>query len=471
VIRRAIIALAACLAAILLATMTAAGAGTLELRRAGASPSLSAPSMGRSVAALGEFTLDGNQAVAVGAPDADGGRGSVTIVLDVYGGRAGPPRGRRIRFVGVARGEHLGAAVAGGGDVNGDGFPDLLVGAPDASPYGRRDAGAVWVIFGVPAPGRVELARLRPEQGYEIVGAAPGDHLGAAVAVDRDFSGDGHDDMVLGAPGAQGGRGAVYGIDSVLRSETLDLRHLPPERGFAITGAPPGAHFGTSVAAGGYQNGSPYAALVGGAPGAYGGRGAAYVVWGRTSGSPGVRLGTPGTGYEVRGADPEDHAGASVAAIGSVDHNGVTNIAVGAPNAWVSARGGRAGAVLVVLGYDLAGLVRPSFTIEGVHVGDRTGASLGGGVGSPNEAAEVVIGAPGASFSARGAGAAYVLKGGAISGSVNLYRLPGGSYRVDGARTGAHAGVAVAEIEGGGLAALVGSPGAGRRGAGAFLVR
>ncbi len=469
-IRRATIVLAACLSATLALAVAATGAGKLELRHAGASPSLRAPSMGTSVAALGEFTLDGHQAVAIGAPDAGGGRGSVTIVLDVPGGRSGPPQGRRIRFFGVQRGERLGAAVAGGGDVNGDAFPDLLVGAPDASPYGRRDAGAVWVIFGVPAPGRIELTKLRPEQGYEIVGAAPGDHLGAAVAIDRDFSGDGHDDMILGAPGAQGGRGAVYGIDSVLRSETLDLRHLSPERGFAITGAPPGAHFGASVAAGGYQNGSPYAALVGGAPDAYGGRGAAYVVWGQTSGSPGVRLGTAGTGYEVRGMDPEDHAGAAVAAIGSVDHNGVTNIAVGAPNAWVSARGGRAGAVLVVLGYHLSGLVQPSFTIEGVHVGDRTGASLGGGAGSPSEPTEVVIGAPGASFSARRAGAVYVLKGAAISGSVNLYNLPGGSYRVDGAHTGDHAGAAVAELDGGGLDALVGSPGGGRRGAGAFLV-
>jgi hypothetical protein len=449
-----------------------ADASLIARRGAGASPSLRAPSMGTSVAALGEFTLDGHQAVAVGAPGAGAGRGSVTIVLDVFGGRSGPPHGRRIRFFGAQAGEHLGAALAGGGDVSGAGFPDLVVGAPDASPYGRRGAGAVWVLFGVPAPGRIELTKLRPEQGYEIVGAAPGDHLGAAVAIDRNFSGDGHDDMILGAPGAQRGRGAVYGIDSVLNSETLDLRHLSPERGFAITGAPAGAHFGASVAAGGYQNGSPYAALVGGAPGAYGGRGAAFVVWGRPSGSPGVRLGIPGTGYEVEGADPEDHAGAAVAAIGSVHRNGVTNIAIGAPNAWVSARGGRAGAVLVVLGYDLSGVVKPSFTIEGVHVGDRTGAALGGGDGSTEVPAGLVIGAPGASFSAKRAGAVYVLAGAALYGSVDLYRLSGVSYRVDGAGQGYHAGTSVAEFHGGGgLGALFGSPGGGRRGAGVFLVR
>lgn len=466
------IAIAAFSCTILSGGLAAAGAGELVLRGAGVSPSLRAPGMGASVAGLGEFTLDGHQAVALGAPDAGGGRGSVTIVLDVSKTRSptGAPRGTRIRFVGAQRGERFGAALAGGGDVNGDAFPDLVVGAPDACPDGRRHAGAVWVIFGVPAPGRIELSRLRPEQGYEIIGAAPGDHLGAAVAIDRDFSGDGHEDMILGAPGAQGGRGVVYGIDSVLRSETLDLRHLPAMRGFAITGAPAGAHFGASVAAGGYQNGDAYAELVGGAPGADGGRGAAYVVWGRPSGSPGVRLGTPGVGYEVRGLDPEDHVGAAVAAIGDVNHDGATDIAIGAPNAWISARGGRAGEVLVVLGGNRSGVVSPSYTIEGVHVGDRTGAALGGGNGSPSEPPELVIGAPDASFSARRAGAVYVLRGAAINESVNLYRLPGGSYRVDGARESDHAGAAVAELHGGGLDALVGAPGGGRRGAGAFLV-
>jgi FG-GAP repeat len=467
--RASIIAVALSVAAIT-GMVPEVGAGELELRGAGASPSLRAPSMGASVAGLGEFTLDGHQAVAVGAPGGGQDRGAVTIVLDVSGGRSGPPRGTGIRFVGEQRGERFGAALAGGGDVNGDGFPDLVVGAPDASPYGRRDAGAVWVIFGVPAPGAIELTKLRPEQGYEIVGAAPGDHLGAAVAIDRDFSGDGHEDIVIGAPGAQGGRGAMYGIDSVLRSETLDLRHLPATRGFAVTGAPAGARFGASVAAGGYQNGDPYAELVGGAPGAYGGRGAAYVVWGRPSGGPGVRLGTPGTGYEVQGLDPEDHAGAAVATIGEINHDGASDIAIGAPNAWIRGRN-RAGEVLVVLGGDYSGLIPASYAIEGVHAGDRTGSSLGGGLGTPGVRAGLVIGAPGASFSAQRAGAAYVLSGSGLGRNVDLYRLSGPSFRMDGARAGDEAGASVAEFNGGSLDALIGSPGGGSRGAGAFVAR
>lgn len=433
---------------------------------------------GITVTALGEFTLDGHPAMAVGAPHAAGERGAVMILLDVRlprGGHTSLPRGTAIRIVGERRGERFGAALTGGADVNGDDFPDLIVGAPDASPDGRRHAGAVWVIFGVPAPGTVELPVLRPDQGYEIDGAHAGDHLGAAVASDRDFSGDGHSDLVLGAPGANGGAGAAYAIDSQLRSETIDLRRLSPAQGFAITGAQRGAHLGAAVGAGGYQNGDAYSEMVLGAPDAGGGRGAAYVVYGRPAGSGGVHLGSPGSGYVVNGVNPEDHAGAAVAALGDVNHDGYTDIAVGAPNAWVRGRGfpGRPGAVEVVLGGPHAGAVAPAYELAGVSNGDLTGAALAGGDGSTTTPPQLTIGAPGASFSARTAGAVFVLGAAALEAkSLDLYRLGGvggSGYRLDGARQDDRAGSSVADLLGAPLDAIVGAPGGGRRGAGAFL--
>jgi glycosylphosphatidylinositol phospholipase D len=457
------------------------------VRLAGASPravpSLRVRGTGIAVAALGQFTLDGRPAVAVGAPHAAGDRGAVTIMLDLRlpaGGHASLPRGASIRIVGERRGDHLGAAMAGGGDVNGDGFPDLVVGAPDASPGGRRHAGEVWVLFGVPAPGAEELSKLRPEQGYEIDGAHAGDHLGAAVAIDRNFSGNGHDDLILGAPGAYGGSGAAYGIDNALRSPTIDLRKLTPAEGFAVAGAPPGAHLGAAVAAGGYQNGDAYAELLIGAPDAYHGRGMAYVVWGRPRGAGNVRVGASGMGYAVSGVNPDDHAGAAVAAIGDIDHDGATDIAVGAPSAWVRGRGypGRPGAVEIVIGGPHSGVVAPTYAIEGVHNGDLTGAALAGDDGSTTSPAQLTIGAPGASFSARTAGAVYVISGAALAAKrLDLYRLGGSSYRLDGARADDHAGSSVADLleESSrgvemSLGAVIGAPGGGERGAGAFLV-
>lgn len=436
-------------------------------------------SAGLTVAALGEFTLDGHPAVAVGAPHAAGDRGAVRILLDVRlpaAGHASLPHGTAIRIVGERRGDHFGAALTGGGDVNGDDFPDLIVGAPDASPDGRRHAGAVWVIFGVPAPGAVELPVLRPDQGYEIDGAHAGDHLGAAVAIDRDFSGDGHSDLVLGAPGAYAGAGAAYAIDSQLRSETIDLRRLAPAQGFAITGAPRGARLGAAVAPGGYQNGDAYAEMILGAPDAGGGRGAAYVVYGRPTGSTGVHLGAPGVGYVVNGVNPEDHAGAAVAALGDVNHDGYTDIAVGAPNAWVRGRGfpGRPGAVEIVLGGPHSGAVAPAYELEGVNNGDLTGAALAGGDGSTTTSPQLTVGAPGASFSARTAGAVYVLGAAALEAkSLDLYRLGGvggSGYRLDGARQDDRAGSSVADLLGVPLGAVIGAPGGSQRGAGAFLV-
>jgi glycosylphosphatidylinositol phospholipase D len=485
-IRKALFTLSAVVVTALAISAPGLGAGVVRLASASprSVPSLRVAGAGVTVAALGQFTLDGRQAVAIGAPHAAGGRGSVTIELDLKlpaGGHASLPHGGVIRIVGESRGDHLGAAMAGGGDVNGDGFPDLVVGAPDASPFGRRHAGAVWVLFGVPAPGAEELSKLRPEQGYEIVGAHAGDRLGAAVAIDRNFSGNGHDDMILGAPGAYGGSGVAYGIDNALRSPTIDLRHLSPREGFAITGAPPGAHLGAAVAPGGYQNGDAYAELLLGAPDAYGGRGAAYVVWGRPTGSSGVRLGAPGTGYAVDGVNPDDHAGAAVAAIGDVNHDGATDIAVGAPTAWVRGRGypGRPGAVEIVLGGNHSGVVAPAYAVEGVHNGDLTGASLGGGDGATSAPPQLVIGAPGAGFSARGAGAVYVLSATALaSKGLDLYRLGGSSYRLDGARQDDRAGSSVADLleetalgQETSLGAVIAAPGGAERGADAFLVR
>jgi hypothetical protein len=425
-----------------------------------------------AVGSLGQFTLDGRPAVAVGYPLAEHGRGEMQLTVDVRAKRAGKPAGRTISFVGERPGDHLGASLAGGADVNGDGFPDVIMGAPDASPDGRRRAGEVWVFFGTPDPGAFPLSLMSDYQGYEIIGAHAGDRLGAAVAIDRDFDGDGHSDLILGAPGADGGTGVVYGIRGELKSPTIDLAKLTGSQGFAIAGAPRGGHFGAAVAPGGYQDNSAYAGILAGAPDAYGGRGAAYVVYAPQPGASRVRLGSRGQGYKIVGGRPGDHAGAGVAAIGDINHDGYTDVAVGAPGAAYSGRG-HPGVVAIILGgkrtrtIDLGGY-SPGFIIGGVHDGDQTGAALAGGDGSVKAVPALLIGAPGASFSRAGAGAAYALVGKAIRGSDNLYRdLLGRSYRLDGRATDDHVGSSLAEFIGGPIGSMiVGSSGAG---AGAWL--
>ena len=104
-------------------------------------------------------------------------------------------------------GEHaragVGTAVAGAGDVNGDGLADVLVGSPRTDPFGRADAGVAYVVFGGPRVERLDLALLG-QRGYRIAGAAADDRLGNAVAGLGDVSGDGRADLVVGSPRADG---------------------------------------------------------------------------------------------------------------------------------------------------------------------------------------------------------------------------------------------------------------------------
>ena len=108
----------------------------------------------------------------------------------------------------------LGTAVAPAGDVNGDGIDDLIVGAPRHDAGNATNAGAAWVVFGT-GEGDLERGSVVAAAGFQIVGAAPFDTAGSAVAGIGDVNGDGLDDVLVGAPLADAaGRvdaGAAYG--------------------------------------------------------------------------------------------------------------------------------------------------------------------------------------------------------------------------------------------------------------------
>jgi hypothetical protein len=123
-----------------------------------------------------------------------------------------------VRFTGASSGDLLGASVCDSADVNGDGFADLLLGAPGTETEYGVESGCVHVIYGASnnLPANFDLAtHAAGPAGYTICGAEEGGCLGTAVASAGDVNQDGFDDMLLGAGGSDGAAYILPGSDNL----------------------------------------------------------------------------------------------------------------------------------------------------------------------------------------------------------------------------------------------------------------
>ena len=141
-----------------------------------------------------------------GAPDASVLRPSAGAVSIFFGAAVMDTElAPGATLVGGSLGANL-CQVAAGGDLDGDGAQDLLLGAPTAQ-EGSVSPGVAHVVFG-PVEGNFDLSK----NGVRLPGERDGDRAGSALMGAGDVNGDGFDDILVGAfdyPGAQG-RGAVY---------------------------------------------------------------------------------------------------------------------------------------------------------------------------------------------------------------------------------------------------------------------
>lgn len=165
-------------------------------------------------------------------------------------------RGFRIR--GAAPYDIKAGGIAGAGDVNGDGYDDVLVGALYADGNARRSAGSSFVVFGG-SSADVDLAALGA-RGFRVDGAEDFDNSGASVAGAGDVNGDGLDDVLIGAPGAEACDRKDSGVSYVVlggSTTDVDLADLG-DRGFGIDGSPR-ERLGDLVAGAGDVNGDGFA--------------------------------------------------------------------------------------------------------------------------------------------------------------------------------------------------------------------
>ena len=306
---------------------------------------------GRAVNAAGDINGDGFDDIILSSIDAESngspfaGRSYVvfgkrtfdaTVELATLNGENG------FKILGADGDDYSGQSVSGAGDIDGDGFGDLLIGAPNAGPAGRDYSGVTYLFFGK-ARGfdpRLNLATFDRNDGSVIVGAAGGDYAGAAVAAAGDFNRDGLDDMVIGAHGADP-NGESSGIAYILFGSaarfdpTVDLATLESSGGVRIGGENSDHLFGSAVAGGGDINGDGFDDVIIGAEGADQNgtsSGAAYVIFGHAALAPEIDLADLDgrTGFKLAGENSADFFGASVATAGDVNGDGLDDVIIGA---------------------------------------------------------------------------------------------------------------------------------------------
>jgi len=324
---------------------------------------------------VGDLNGDGFTDGAVSLPSAKGGKGVTFVVYGTAEGIAQDFDVNRLRFFngnngslgtvfyGVAANDQSGSDFSGAGDINGDGFGDLLIGAKDADANGVRNSGQTYVVFG-------SQEGLGPEfnlknltysgggdgsQGFVVNGIGAHDLSGSTVTSIGDFNADGIDDFAVAAAHADtdanrknsGQTFVVYG-NSEFEAE-LDLASLRSAnggdgtQGLVINGVRKHDLAGSHVAGGDF-NADGVADLLVSAynadPKQLKDAGQSYVIYGSGNGfSAEFELssllnenkGDGTAGFAINGSSMNSHEGSFVD-MSDFDGDGVTDLLVGIGN-------------------------------------------------------------------------------------------------------------------------------------------
>jgi hypothetical protein len=228
-----------------------------------------------------------------------------------------------VRFVGPG-GTEAGFAVAGAGDVDGDGLDDVLIGAHYA---GSSVEGKVYLIYGHAFPSSV--ITLSGEADVTLSGVISSDWAGEQLAA-GDVDGDGRSDLLISAPGADGGSinaGVVY----VVTDPADGSVDLGTESWLTLIGSRAYGRMGTALVHIAGADGVESSHVVAGAPLSDTGTGAsAGDIWIFDASAGGTLETTDALGH-LTGTVAHGHAGAALSAVGDLDGDGLDDLMVGEP--------------------------------------------------------------------------------------------------------------------------------------------